>query len=58
MKKTGREIDGIIYINQNILLDFLEQYTGFYFEKINQEITHENFSEIISTLVEAKVYKK
>lgn len=52
------ELDGIIYINQNILLKFLEQSGSVHFESIGRDITHENFSEIMSLLVEAKVSKE
>lgn len=58
MDRAGIELDGIIYINQNILLKFLELTGPVYFEQIGREVTHENFSEIMSLLVEAKTFKK
>lgn len=51
-------INGVIFINQNIILDFLELTWPIFFEDIWQEISSENFSELISLLVEAKVSKK
>lgn len=55
--KAGLKIDGIIYINQNILLKFLELTGPVHFEQLWMDITHENFSEIMSLMVEAKVSK-
>lgn len=57
LSKTDYEIDGIIYINQNIILDALEIFWSVYFDKIWIEITKDNFSEIISVLVESKISK-
>lgn len=56
--KAGIDIDGVIYINQNILLHLLEITWPIYFESIWKEITAENFSEIMSLLVEAKTFKQ
>jgi len=58
VEKSGQEIDGIIYINQNILEDLLKSIWWVEFKKINKKITAENFSEIMSLLVEAKIYKE
>lgn len=55
LEKTQYKIDGIIYMNQNIILDFLKNFGGVYFDKVQREITNENFSMLISTLVESKV---
>lgn len=52
------DVDGIVYINQNILLDFLDEYWSFDFKSIQKEISRDNFSLIISTLVESKVSKE
>ena len=55
--KSGVDIDGIIYMNQNILLDLLDVVGGVYFEKIDTHITSANFSHVMSLLVESKIYK-
>lgn len=52
------EIDWIIYMNQNTILDFLKYIGWIKFDELNETITEENFSLIISTLVEAKVFKE
>ena len=57
VESLGYRVDGIVYINQNILLDFLENTWEMEFEKLWVPITKDNFSEIMSTLVEAKKYK-
>ncbi|MDR1987499.1 MAG: hypothetical protein LBQ24_01725 [Candidatus Peribacteria bacterium] len=51
------KIDGIIYINQNIILDLLDKIDGVDSKILEQKITKDNFSLIVSTLVEAKVFK-
>lgn len=56
--RAGVNIDGVIYINQNILLKLLDVTGPIYFEEIGREISSENFSEIMSLLVEAKVSKE
>lgn len=58
MDKSGNDIDWIVYLNQNILLDFLEETWWIKVEWINEEITNKNFSEVMSILVEAKLFKK
>jgi len=58
VERSWQQIDGVIYINQNILLDMLKIVGGVSFEKINTQITSENFSEVISLLVESKIYKE
>ncbi|MFK7780542.1 MAG: DUF4012 domain-containing protein [Candidatus Gracilibacteria bacterium] len=57
LNKIGKKVDGIIYINQNTILDFLKYTGGIEFDKIDEIITEENFSLIISTLVEAQTFK-
>ena len=54
---AGIDIDGIIYINQNTLLRFLEITGPIYFEELNMYISHENFSQMMSLVVEAKIFK-
>lgn len=57
LDKTNYKIDGIIYINQNFILEVLEKIGWVYFEDIKTQITSTNFSMIISSLVESKVSK-
>jgi hypothetical protein len=52
------DLDWIIYINQNILLHLLDVSGPIYFEPLDIEITSENFSEVMSLVVEAKTFKK
>ncbi len=58
MKKAWENIDWVIYINQNIVLDFLDLVDWVKFKEIWQYITSQNFSVVISSLVEAKKFKK
>ena len=58
VEKAWYNIDWIIYINQNTTLDFLELVWEFHSKSIWKIINKDNFSRIISTLVEAKVSKK
>lgn len=51
------EIDGIIYINQNTILDLLDALWSVQSVDLDKQITSENFSRVFSTLVEAKIYK-
>lgn len=51
-------LDGIIYINQSSLLRMLELTWPIYSEKLEREISAENFSELMSLVVEAKTFKK
>ncbi len=57
LEKINYEIDWVIFINQNILLDFLEKYWEVDFTNIWREISSENFSLVTSTLVETKLSK-
>ncbi len=57
LEKIDKKVDGIIYINQNVVLDFIK-YTGWvHFDKLDKTITEENFSLIFSTLIEAQSFK-
>lgn len=63
LDQWGYDIDGIIFINQEVIKNIL-WYIGdikmefdISWEKITQVISEENFSEVISTLVEAKTFK-
>ena len=58
MKKWWYDIDWVIFINQKIILDILIIIWEINFDKYNTVITENNFSEIISILVEAKVSKE
>ena len=51
------EIDWIIYINQNIILDLLSKVWWVDSKILWTKIDDKNFSLILSTLVEAKVFK-
>lgn len=55
--RTQYNIDGIVYINQNIILDFLKNFWWVYFDTVKREVNADNFSMIMSTLVESKVSK-
>ena len=57
IEKAGYKIDGIVYINQNTLLDFLDETGEVDFEKLWLKVNSSNFSELFSTLVEAKLFK-
>ena len=54
--QAGIDIDGIIFLNQNSILRLLDISWPVYFEELKRDITKNNFSEIISLLVEAKVF--
>lgn len=58
VEKSGQDIDGIIYLNQNILLKLLSLTGDIPFDVIERDITSENFSEVMSLLVEAKLFKE
>lgn len=57
LEKIDKKVDWIIYINQNIIRDFLDLTWWIYFDTVNEVITSENFSILISTLVEAETFK-
>ncbi|MDD4151514.1 MAG: DUF4012 domain-containing protein [Candidatus Gracilibacteria bacterium] len=58
MKKAGVNIDGIIYLNNNLILEYLDLVGGMHFNKINKDINSSNFNFIMSTLVESKIFKE
>lgn len=58
MEKAWYKIDWIIYLNQNTILDFLAKNWKVDSSKIGEIISDKNFSEIMSTLVEAKIFKE
>jgi hypothetical protein len=58
LDKTQYNIDGIVYINQNIILDFLDYFWWIYFDEIKKELNSSNFSMMTSTLVESKLFKE
>ncbi len=57
LDKIDYKIDWIVYINQNIILDLLDNIDWVDSKILNQKITSYNFSLVLSTLVEAKVFK-
>lgn len=57
LNKINKNVDWIIYINQNTILDFLKYNSWVNFPKLDETITEENFSLIISTLVESQAFK-
>jgi len=57
LDKTPYKIDWILYVNQNLVKDFLSKYWEVNFPFIKETITSQNFSMITSSLVEAKVTK-
>lgn len=58
IEKSGYSIDGIVYLNKNTILDFLNETGDIKMQWISQSITSENFSRLMSVLVEAKLFKK
>lgn len=58
MKEAWYQIDGVIFINQNIILDFLSLVEKVHFDEIQSDVTANNFSTILSLLVEAKIFKE
>lgn len=58
IENAGYDIDGIVFLNQNIILDFLNVIDGVYEEDLETTITGKNFSPLMSLLVEAKVSKE
>lgn len=50
------DIDGVIFINQNSLVRLLDITGPVYFDLLKRDISKNNFSEIMSLLVESKVF--
>lgn len=57
LEKIWYNLDWIVYINNTIIEDFLKQTGNISFTKIGENIRYNNFSEIMSLLVESKKYK-
>lgn len=57
LDKIDYKIDWIIYINQEFILDLLTTIWWVNSELLEETITSDNFSLVLSTLVEAKVFK-
>ncbi len=55
MEKSGSPIDGILYVNLNSFLKILSFIWEFESKVLNNTINSQNFSRIMSLLVEAKV---
>gem|GEM_PF-721942 len=53
----GYQFDAIVYVNQNIVSDILQQTGGVFFENIQMLIDANNFSTVFSLLVESKKYQ-
>lgn len=58
LDKVDIKIDWIIFINQNLVLDLIDSIWWVYSKTFWTKITSENFSLILSTLVEAEVFKQ
>ena len=56
--KIDLKIDWIVFINQNMILDLLDSIEWIYSKTLWAQITKDNFSMIVSTLVEAEVFKE
>nr|MDD3719951.1 DUF4012 domain-containing protein [Candidatus Gracilibacteria bacterium] len=57
INKAGYDLDGIVYINNTFIEDFLKLTGNISFTKIGENIRESNFSEIMSLLVESKKFK-
>lgn len=57
LKNSEYKIDGIVYINQNLILNILKKIGPIYYDAVKRDITYDNFSTLFSTLVEAKITK-
>lgn len=55
LEKAWIKVDWIIYINQNIILDFLKKLWWVYFPDFNIKIDEKNFSTVISLITESKI---
>ncbi len=53
-KAWGWSLNTVIWINQSLVKDFLKKYWSIHMDEINMDITPDNFSIIMSTLVENK----
>ena len=58
MSKAWRSIDGIIYINMNTLSKVLDLVWEFESKVLKQKVNSQNFSTIMSLLVESKLSQK
>ncbi len=57
MEKIWYNLDWIVYINNTIIEDFLRLTWNISFTKIDENIRYNNFSAIMSLLVESKKFK-
>lgn len=57
LKKAWYDIDWIIYVNKSVLYPFLDLLWWLHFEKINKKVDSENFSLLMSSMVESKIFK-
>jgi len=58
IEKSWIDIDWILYLNKNLILDFLKITWSVDIKDIWETITDENFSRMMSLLVEAKIFQK
>jgi hypothetical protein len=57
LDRINVDIDGIVFINKSTIEEILKVSWWIEFDQLWEKITDENFSRVISTLVEAKVSK-
>jgi hypothetical protein len=57
-KAGGGSIDTLIAINQGFVIDLLKKYGSVHLKEINADVTADNFSELMSVLVENKLGAK
>lgn len=58
LKKSDISIDGIVYINQQVIRDLLTLTGEVEFPAVKTKINSDNFSQIFSLLVESKIFKE
>ena len=58
MNQAGFDIDGVVYLNQNVIIDMLKKTGWVELDYLDREINWNNFSVLMSTIVEAKLTKK
>ena len=57
MRNAGHDIDGIIYLNKSLVNDILDITGSYYSDALKSEVHSNNFSLLMSLLVESKVSK-
>lgn len=56
-KSGGSSINGIVLLNQGLVVDLLEKYGPVRLEKVKKTVDARNFSMLMSVLVENKIAK-